>query len=372
MYASSATFSAREYDGYQDGYPYDSRRPEYTPYPSSRPLPLPAQQQQQQQVYPVWAPPSRSSTGSYPDHSPFVSPPPLRRSLAEDPAFATDPSINPWYIQSTTPFPSHSYSGLDLPHNFVPQSGPGPVPNTPSRAHSYHEDTQPVYFVPPSIASSDSTSDSSASNSSIVRPPRSSFRNSGYAREHSDSPFRSIPPIEVQYTPPDEGQSHPRNGKRRPKRRPPHSAQQAKDHVEASGAISPSTVENPADGVSRTVMSSMTISSPPDLSEHSKDGRVRTSSRPTPPDLDIIDELDETNPYGFNVHHRGPYEAVAAILNETNPIDSPLLRVKGLQQQVSAGARVRPSRHVKVRTLVFNRSHLSCPFRVSKIPIPCL
>jgi hypothetical protein len=363
MYAPSDAFSAREYDGYY----HDDFRPEYTPYPSSRPLPLPAQQQQ---VYPSWAPPSRSSTGSYPDHSPFVSPPPLRRSLADDPAFATDPNINPWYIESTTPFPSRSYSGSDFPQDFVPQSGL--VPNTPSRAHSYHEDTQPVYFVPPSIQSSSSASDSSASNSSIVRPPRSSVRNSGYAREHPDSPFRSIQPMEVQYTLPDDGQSHPRDGKHRPKRRPPHSAQPAKDHVEVSGPIIPSTVENPANGVPRALMSSMTISSPPDPSEHSNDSRVRTSSRPTPPDLDPIDELDETNPYGYNVHHKGPYEAVAAILNETNPIDSPLLRVKGIQQQVSASARVRPSRHTKVRTLAFDRSHWSCPIRVNQMPIPCL
>jgi hypothetical protein len=425
--STTVSYSVREYGDYH----YDDRRPEYTPYPSSRPLPVPTQQQQ---VHQVWVPPPRSSTGSYVDPS-FVSPPPLRRSLADDPAFATDPNINPehWYIQansqSITPFPSHSHSGLDLPHGFVPQSGP--VPNTLPRVHSHHEDTQPVYFVPPSIASSSSASDSSASNSSFVRPPRSSVRHSDYAHEHSESPFRSIPPIEVQYTLPDEGQSHPRNGKHRPKRHSPHSAQPTRNHVEASGAIIPSAVENPTDGVFRPLMSSMTISSPPDPSEHSKDSRrrtssrvtppdlsehprdsrrtssrptpsdlsenprdsrgrtssrptpsdlsenprdsrVRTSSRPTPPDLDSIDELDETNPHGLNVHHRGPYEAVAAMLNEANPIDSPLLRAQGIQQQVSASARVRPSRHVKVRTLVFERSQLSCCIRVSQLPIPCL
>jgi hypothetical protein len=356
MYAPSTAFSTSTWE--YDGNPYDDRRPEYTPYPSSRPLPLPSQQQLQ--VHQAWIPPPRSSTGSYLDPHPHVSPPPLRHSLANDPAFATDPSINPehWYlqadVQSTTPFPSYSHSGLDLPHGFVPQSGPDP--NTSPRGHSYHEDAQPVYFVQPSISSSSSASDSSASNSPNVRPPRSSHRNSDYAHEHSDSPFRSIPPMEVQYTLPDEGQSHPRNSKHRSKRRSPRSSQPGMDHMEASGTIIPSTVDSPADGVPRTVMSSMTIS-PPDLSEHPKDSRVRTSSRPTPPDLDPIDELDETNPYGFNVHHRGPYEAVAAILNETNPVDSPLLRVKGIQQQVSS-ARVRPSRHAKVRTLEFDRSTL--------------
>ena len=368
IYAPSTAYSVQEY-------PYDDRRPEYTPYPSSRPLPQPAQQQW---AHPGWAAPPRSSTISYQDPSIFVSPPPLRRSLADDPAFATDPNINPeyWQIQmnaqSTTPFPSRSYSGLDLPHGFVPQSGP--VPNTPSRTHSYHEDPRPVYFIQPSISSSSSGSDSSASKSSNVRPARSSVRNSDYAPERA--PFRSNPPVEVQYTLPGEGQSQPRNGKHRPKRRSPNSAQPAKDHAashaEVAGGIIPSIVERPTDGAPRTLMSSMTISSPPDVSEHPKDSRVRTSSRPTPPDLDSIDELDKTNPLGFNLHHKGPYEAVAAILNETNPIDSPVLRQKRAQKQVSSGTSARPSRHMKVRTPLFDRSHFSCPIRGNRVPIPCL
>jgi hypothetical protein len=366
MYAPSTAYSVQEYDGYS----YDDRRPKYTPYPSSRPLPQPAQQQQ---AYQVWgAPPS--STISYQDPSVFVSPPPLGRSLADDPAFATDPNINPeyWQIQmnaqSATPFPSRSHSGLDLPHDFV-MTQSGPVPNT--SPHSYHEDPRPVYFVPPSIASSSSASDSSASKSSNVRPPRSSVRNSDYALERA--PLRSNPPMEVQYTLPDEGQSQPRSGKHRPKRRSPHSAQPANGHAEAAGGtIIPSAVENPTDGARRTLMSSMTIPSQPEVSEHPKDGRVRTSSRATPPDLDTIDELDKTNPLGVNLHHKGPYEAVAAILNETNPIDSPLLRQQRAQKQVSSGTHVRPSRHIKVRTPVFNRSHLSCPIRVNRMPIPCL
>ena len=350
MYAPSTAYSVQEYDGY-----YHHQRPEYTPYPSSRPLPQPTQQQQAHQG---WVAPPRSSAMSYQDPSIFVSPPPLRRSLADDPAFATDPNINPEYwqiqmnVQSTTPFPSRSYSGLDLPHDYVPQSGP--VPNTPSRTHSYHEDPRPIYYVPPSISSSSSASDSSVSKSPNVRPPRSSVRNSDYAPERA--PFRSNPPMEVQYSLPNEGQSQPRTGKHRPKRRSPHSVQPAMDHAAshaeaAGGTIIPSTVDRPADGAPRALRSSMTISSPPDVSEHQKDSRVRTSSRPTPPDLDSIDELDKTNPLGFNLHHRGPYEAVAAILNETNPIDSPLLRQKRAQEQVASGTRgARSSRHNKVST----------------------
>jgi len=33
-------------------------------------------------------------------------------------------------------------------------------------------------------------------------------------------------------------------------------------------------------------------------------------------DLDRIDELDETNPFGQAVHHGGPYEAVSRIVQK--------------------------------------------------------
>jgi hypothetical protein len=107
-----------------------------------------------------------------------------------------------------------------------------------------------------------------------------------------------------------------------------------------------------------------------------QDSRVRTSSRPTPPGLDSIDELDKTNPLGVNLHHKGSYEAVAAILNETNPIDSPLLRQKRAQKQVSSGTRrVRLSRHMKVHTTFVPRClivHTNHVLLVNRMPIPCL
>ncbi|KAI0003763.1 hypothetical protein BJV74DRAFT_485306 [Russula compacta] len=324
IYPPSTTLPSWEYGGY----PYDDHRPEYTPYTSSRPL---RRHSQHHQVYQVWMPP-RYSTGSYPD-SPGHPSPPLRHSLTNDPAFALDPGINPDYLyrqmdaQLTIPFPARSYSGLDLPPGFVPQ--PGPVPNTSYRAHSYHEDLARQSSVPqsfyshPSVSSSSSGSDSSSS--SIARPPLSLVRSSSNTHEHSDSHLRLIPPMEAPYAPPDEP---------------------ANDQAEASGAMVPF----PADRNSHSVMSSMMGSGslPPSLSEQSNDSRGRTSSTSRPTlDLDSIDELDETNPHGFNVHHRGPYEAVAAILNDTAPVDSPLLRVKGVQQQLSASGRLRPSMRVK-------------------------
>lgn len=308
-----------------------------------------------QQVQQVWTPPSRYSTGSYPDPSyhapPYISsPPPLRHSLANDPAFAHDPGTNPdhWYrpvdTQSGPSYPARSHSGLEVSHGFVPQAN-----SVQHHAHSYHEDmagpsspAHPIYFISRSVSSS-SASDSST-NSPINRASQSSARSLEYPYEHSDPPIHSIASIEAAYVPPDEAQSRPRHGKHRPKRRSPNASHLAE---ETPGAMVPLAV----DGTSHTPTSSMTISPPHNL-EPSKDGRARTSSRSTPPDLDTIDELDRTNPYGINVHHKGPYEAIAAILNETTPIDSPLLRVKGIQQQVSASAPLRPSRHTKVRTLI--------------------
>ena len=376
IYAPSPALSTWEYGGY----PYDSHHPEYTPYPSSG---LHPQHSHYQQSYQVWNPPPRYSTGSYPDPSFHGSPPPMRHSLANDPAFARDPDTNPdnWYrpagTQSAAPFPTRSHSGLDVPHGFVAQANS--LHNTSHHAHPYHGDMtgplsppQPIYFIPRSVSSS-SASDSSTSNAQVNRAPRSSVRSLEYPYEYSDSPTRAIPAIEAPYTPPDEAQSRPRDGKRRPKRRSRRASEHADNQAEEGpGAIIP-LAHHPADGTSQTLMSSMTTPPPPSsLAEPPKDNRARTSSRPTPPDLDPIDEMDRTNPYGINVHHKGPYEAVAAILNETNPIDSPLLRAKGIQQQVSAGAQRRPTRHVKVRTVISDPSHLSCRIRVNQMPIPCL
>jgi len=41
-----------------------------------------------------------------------------------------------------------------------------------------------------------------------------------------------------------------------------------------------------------------------------------TEDRRLRQDLDRIDELDETNPFGQAVHHGGPYEAVSRIVQE--------------------------------------------------------
>jgi hypothetical protein len=375
IYAPSTALSPWEYGGY----PYDNHHPEYTPYPSSGLHP----HSYYQQSYQVWNPPSRYSTGSYPDPSFHGSPPPLQHSLTNDPAFARDPNTNPdnWYrpidTQSGAPFPTRSHSGLDVPPGFVAQTNS--LHNTSHHVHSYHEGMtgplsppQQIYFIPRSVSSS-SVSDSSTSNFQTNRAPRSSVRSLEYPYEYSDSPPRAIPAIDAPYTPPDEAQPRPRHGKRRPKRRSAGASQHADNQAEEGpGAIIP-IADHPAVGTSQPFMSSMTIPPPPSTSvaEPPKDSRARTSSRPTPPDLDPVDEMDKTNPYGINVHHKGPYEAVAAILNETNPIDSPLLRVKGIQQQVSAGATRRPTRHVKVRTAISDPSHLSCRIRVNQMPIPC-
>ena len=406
VYPSSATWD------YPTGYPHDDRHPEYAPYTSARTV---QHYPRHSHPYQLWAPPSRVSFDSYEDspymqHSPNpASPPSLRHSSVDDPAFPPDHNINPdgWFVQrdmlSPTSFPVRSHSSSDLPPGFVPQSGPvpnpsirshsssdlppgfmplsGPVHNPPGRSHSYHEDTreplsvtQPVYFVPPSALSSSSRSDSSVSGSSARIPSvsRPTARSSDKVYDLPDSAFRSTAGTDAMATFPDEGQSHPRNTKNRLKRRSAPAAEPANDRPEVSGAVVP-PVEHIAAHEDRSIrnVTSASAPPPPGLSEPPKDGRARTSSRVNLADLDSIDELDETNPYGINIHHKGPYEAVAAILNETNPIDSPLLRIKGLQQQVSAGSPLRPSRNVQVRIIAFICSCFHVPFRVSPMPTRC-
>lgn len=366
--ASGAVYpSAANWD-YPTGYPHDDHHPEYTPYPSARAL---QQYPQQTHPYQLWTPPSRLSYDSYHD-SPYMqpspvpsmhaSPPSLRHSLVDDPAFAPDPNINPdeWFFQrdmlSPTHFPIRSHSGSDLPPGFVPQSGP--VPSPPGRSHSYHENIRDspsapqFYFTPPSARTSSSTSDSSASGSSALRipsAPRSRARSSDQVNDFPDSSFRSSSVTDVPAMIPDE--TRPRNAKPRPKRRSAHAAEPANDHLEFPGIVV-SSVEHIAAHEDRTFRNVTSSSAPPSTAPserptEGREGRTRTSSRVNPADLDSIDELDETNPYGFNLHHKGPYEAVAAILDETNLVDSPLLRMKGIQQQVSAGSPLRPSRTIQ-------------------------
>ncbi|KAN0124643.1 hypothetical protein V8E53_015730 [Lactarius tabidus] len=360
--ASGAIYPSAAHWDYPTGYPHDDH-PEYTPYPSARSL------QQYPHPHQVWTPPSRLSYDSYQD-SPYMhpspvpsmhaSPPSLRHSLVDDPAFAPDPNNNPdnWFVQrdmlSPTHFPVRSHSGSDLPPGFVPQ--PGPVPNPSGRSHSHHENIREsssapqFYFIPPSARSSSSTSDSSASGSSALRipsAPRSRARSSDQVYDFPESSFRSPSVTDVPVTITDE--ARPRNAKPRPKRRSAHAAEPASDHPEVPGIVV-SSVEHIAGHEDQTFRNFTSSSAPPSTAPSERPtegGRTRTSSRVNPADLDSIDELDETNPYGFNLHHKGPYEAVAAILDETNPVDSPLLRMKGIQQQVSVGSPLRPSRKIK-------------------------
>jgi len=61
----------------------------------------------------------------------------------------------------------------------------------------------------------------------------------------------------------------------------------------------------------------------PRSAQHTEDLPTSTSAAPRIPeyrgrlqDLDQIDELDETNPWGIPIHHGGPYEAVNAQVNK--------------------------------------------------------
>lgn len=383
LMTSSVVYPPATWD-YPAGYPYDDRHPEYTPYPSPRSL---QQYPQHSHAHQVWTPPSRYSYGSYQD-SPYMrpstvpsthaSPPSLRHSLVDDPAFAPDPNVHPdnWFVQrdmlSPTHFPVRSHSSSDLPPGFVPLSGP--VPN--GRSHSYHESIrespsvpQSAYFVPHSAGSSPSTSDSSVSGSSALRVPsvpQSRARSSDQVYDFPASSFRSSSMVDLPATIPDEAQSRPRHAKPRPKRRSAHAAIPASDLPEVPGIVV-SAVEHIAAHEDQTFRNVTSSSAPPSTapSERSTESRTRTSSRVNPADLDSIDELDETNPYGFNLHHKGPYEAVAAILDETNPIASPLLRMKGIQQQVSAGSPPHSSRKIQVRIVPSICSSFHAPFRVS-------
>jgi hypothetical protein len=77
--------------------------------------------------------------------------------------------------------------------------------------------------------------------------------------------------------------------------------------------------------------------------------RRETSAVRNPPrarELDRIDELDETDPFGSAIHHKGPYEAINAILgggaNGGMKANEPYGSTLGIHK---------PSRSKKVRVL---------------------
>jgi hypothetical protein len=55
---------------------------------------------------------------------------------------------------------------------------------------------------------------------------------------------------------------------------------------------------------------------PPQRRDTTSGGSRQGHNPQRPKELDRIDELDETDPFGSGLHHRGPYEAIKAILGD--------------------------------------------------------
>ncbi|KAI0034009.1 hypothetical protein K488DRAFT_84448 [Vararia minispora EC-137] len=255
---------------------------------------------------------------------PCDSPPSLlRRSLVHDPAFAPDNRFNPnlWETQGVVdPTISESYI-VPFAHGF-----PAPVlPQTSEHSSGrYLHSLQYDSYEPPSLTASPSSSQPSppSSDESARTTYSSSAETGGSASDRSDEK-RLV--------------SEKRRDKDRkrdrdvpPKPSSPLPLPTYEESVSGHSSMSLSAPSSPAGGAFPTerfidekpAPVVLSYQPPPPAPEPPPPPRRepvrRQSSRPPPRDLDSIDELDESNPYGVGMHHKGPYEAIAAVLGQAS------------------------------------------------------
>ncbi|PPQ67192.1 hypothetical protein CVT25_005793 [Psilocybe cyanescens] len=257
-------------------------------------------------------------------------------SLLSDPAFSPDPHSNPYYVLNGEPSippvghpalksknrrqPSnfaHSISAADFGFDLIPPPNspvapsaipttthfPFPTNNPPSsalRAAASHPPVATPFSAP--VASATNTSPKEGKKR---RMPFLSRRNS------------SAQPIE----PPRPAASVRQN------LLPTRSARADNDVTQRTRpAPAPRNVSEPLKSVKNTEsrpalpLRSATVSG-------ASTPTTRTAGKPSAPsqisnsrtqDLDRIDELDETNPWGIALHHGGPYEVAAQALRSAN------------------------------------------------------
>ncbi|KAI0041893.1 hypothetical protein FA95DRAFT_636845 [Auriscalpium vulgare] len=337
------------------------------------------------------------------------SPPPLsRRSLINDPAFAVDPHLNPHnWIGNYADSPAQSFTNasattvLQFPLPRVPsfpaseastRAAPIPVPasTAPSRPQSYAPDRSApstpyeaghVYLIPPSTAPSASSASSSSGRSTPSSERRSPDRSSR-AHDTRQEPIY-IAPTDISTPRTRHGNASEAQTERhtRQQPRPPPSYAET---VSSSGTddSSPRVIEekprpvvlsyHPPDDSAQPDIPPPPRQPAPSQSQPSSSERPpertrrKSASRPGAvplKDLDSIDELDETTPYGIAVHHKGPYEAIAAMLGQRRPLelspDGAPIELEPVDDDFPAS---RPGRRHKVRSQhpwVTNATHVN-------------
>ncbi|KAH9486564.1 4-coumarate--CoA ligase-like 1 [Psilocybe cubensis] len=249
-------------------------------------------------------------------------------ALLSDPAFSPDPHLNPYYVL-----------------NGEPAEPPVGHPSLKAKNRRRHSD-----FAQPILASDSFDFD-------LIPPPNSPVAPSPVPKvAHFPFPSHNPPPVAA-VTPPTTQPpvaAHTRASvafatvtlpKEHKKRRMPFLSRLKSSVVSVdSPAAVPTRNARAEDDVTqqtRPVLAPRNASEPPKSSTRTRPGypmrsmTVSGASTPTARsvgksiapsqisiartnDLDRIDELDDTNPWGISLHHKGPYEAATQALKSSN------------------------------------------------------
>ncbi|KAH7885961.1 hypothetical protein F5I97DRAFT_2024512 [Phlebopus sp. FC_14] len=250
---------------------------------------------------------------------------PLSASVLNDPAFSSDPRSHPHFpitnARSFKQLPSKSPRNLPRPlrHSLPFAPEPGLSPSYASGAQCIIDPPSVVYRPPaqdlaPSPASPSSESKSSTALSELNPPTVSSFTSQSHE-------CRTPSPVALSTS-----QQSPSSTELPVQHDPgPPSPPSQLLHTANPSVIIP---DLPAQEIRQSIempSAPKRADSTPFLSDRKKraigKGRMKHFFLPFTkrPDLDRIDELDETDPFRGGFHHAGPYEAIASNLAELGP-----------------------------------------------------
>lgn len=247
------------------------------------------------------------------------------RSMYDDPAFSADPTAHPHFVSgeslhSSRRNPAASNKVQPTPAIHVSEMRPrdrepATVYRMVSNADDLSDDDNPFELLHPPPFHNTSSNSVLTSSYGTSTAPSSTNSHSSSGHSSSSIPFKQTLSGPVNRAP------EPIMG-RTPPAYPPTYEESITPDADSEGELeggrpsaprgisSPELHQPPLPPVQ---LARSNTAPPPDADNHPqrKDNR---SNAQRMRDLDKIDELDETDPFGSGMHHRGPYEAISAIL----------------------------------------------------------
>lgn len=252
-----------------------------------------------------------------------TKPPP--RSMYDDPAFSADPRSHPHFsvhdVHSRNSQAHQTTGGSDRrdPALYLTATG-GPNDFNDNETYALLSPPRPIPHTSSSHSSESATTTSTSNTSLFLANPTPPSSSSTHSNDHSQMFIKDmlVGPVNRPSSPVDPTRSNiPANPP------PPYEESTLNSDFQEDiyrpnvhrGATAPELHHTPAPPVQLTraattpIHEASPIQAPPiQRRETSRQNPLRMR------ELDRIDELDETDPFGIAIHHRGPYEAIAQAL----------------------------------------------------------